>query len=430
MVPGGVVMLRCRLLGCVAWALVLLAAVAGQAVAQKQPAGGLTDRQSAPIDRERFNQNTISILGGKSSSTQLAIIEDIATVLDNGDELRVLPLVGKGAAQNVRDILFLRGMDLGITQANVMAYFKKTGELGPNIEGRLTYVTKLFSEELHVVAGASTADLYNLEGKTVNFGAPGSGTELTAALLFATLKIAVKPVNMEQADALAKIKSGEIAATVLLTGKPAGALAKVRSSDELKLLPIPFEEALEADYLPAQFTHDDYPDLIAEGETVDSIAVSAVLAAYNWSPGSDRYRRLAKFVEALLNKFPEFRKEPRHPKWKEVNLAATLPGWQRLPVAQQWVDAHAGPSKEKTAAVQKKTFEQFLANQRRGGRGGGGVPNQIDEEALFKKFVEWMQAQKGSGGGGAPSPTAGAGGGNAGASSGGGAPGNAASRLW
>ena len=66
----------------------------------------------------------------------------------------------------------------------------------------------------------------------------------------------------------------------------------------------------------------------------------AVLAAYNWAPNTDRYRKVALFVDNFFTKFPTFQNPPFHPKWKEVSLSAPLQDWQRFPAAQQWLDSH------------------------------------------------------------------------------------------
>src|ERR1700751_6449701 len=87
-------------------------------------------------------------------------------------------------------------------------------------------------------------------------------------------------------------------------------------------------------------TSKDYPNLISEGETVETIAVPSVLAAYNWEPNTERYRKLTLFVDAFFKKFPALQNPPFHPKWKEVSLTAPLAGWTRLPFAQQWLDKH------------------------------------------------------------------------------------------
>jgi uncharacterized protein len=406
-------------------ALSLLVNVAQPSMAQQiQPAQPVPKREGATVNRERLNLNTVGIVTSRSGSTHLAIVEDIASVVDNGDELRVLPTIGKGAAQNVRDALFMKNMDMGVTTANVMSYLKKTGELGSGVENRLVYITKLFNEEVHIVAGSQATDLRSLAGKVVNFGEAGSGTDLTAQLVFDSLKIKVIPANVTQAQALLKIKAGEMAATVVLAGKPANLFDKMRSNGDYKLLPIPYEEALEADYLPSKLTHEDYPDLIAQGENVDTISVAAVLAAYNWPANSDRHRRLSRFVEVFFQKFPELRNEPYHPKWREVNLVAELPGWNRFPVARNWLATRAAPPAATTAVARvpvvpdKNTFEQFMATQ------GGAPKNAAGEQALFEKFMAWTKGQAGTSRTGASQPTSGT------LPAGGAAQQPPASRLW
>ena len=73
--------------------------------------------------RARINENVVTIMAGSPSGTDLAIVQDIASVLDDGDKLRVLPMVGKGPEQNIKDVLFLRGVDMGVTQANLLKHF-------------------------------------------------------------------------------------------------------------------------------------------------------------------------------------------------------------------------------------------------------------------------------------------------------------------
>jgi uncharacterized protein len=155
------------------------------------------------------------------------------------------------------------------------------------------------------------------------------------------LGIEVEEVSLSQAEALEKVRSGEIAATALVAGKPVRSMSGLTGADRLHFVPIPYPGQLFGDYLPAALAHDDYPELIAPGETVDTVAVSAVLIAYNWPKTNvDRYRRVQRFVEAFFPKISFFQQPPRHPKWHDVNLAATLPGWTRFEAAQEWLDAH------------------------------------------------------------------------------------------
>ena len=114
--------------------------------------------------RARMNENVVTIMAGSPSGTDLAIVQDLAEVLDDGDNLRVLPMVGKGPEQNIKDVMFLRGVDMGITQANLLKYFAKTGELGPNLIDQIAYIAKLFNEELHVLVRADVNDVHELKG--------------------------------------------------------------------------------------------------------------------------------------------------------------------------------------------------------------------------------------------------------------------------
>ncbi|HZJ11599.1 MAG TPA: TAXI family TRAP transporter solute-binding subunit, partial [Methyloceanibacter sp.] len=216
--------------------------------------------------RARMNENVVTIMAGSPSGTDLAIVQDLAEVLDDGERLRVLPMVGKGPEQNIKDVMFLRGVDMGVTQANLLKHFAKTGELGPNLKGQIAYIAKLFNEELHILVRPDVNDIRELNGKFVNFGAEGSGAEITGRLIFAALGVDPQEVHLSDADAIQKLKDGDIDATIAVTGKPAPVLASLKETSGLKLLAVPYAKGLEDEYYPATLTHDDYPALIAAGE--------------------------------------------------------------------------------------------------------------------------------------------------------------------
>jgi uncharacterized protein len=328
---------------------------------------------------ERLNANTIAIISGNLNATYLTIAYDLSAVLDNGDEFRVLPVVGKGGGQNIKDVRYLKGIDLGITQSNLLNSIKRSNEIG-KIDDKIVYIAKLFNEEMHLVVRADSGitSIDQLAGKKVNFSDIGSGTQLSSRDIFDKLGIKVLEVDMGQADAIEKLKSGEIAATILIAGKPAASMAKLAATDGFRILPVPFRKELQADYLPAALSADDYPKLIDRGQSVDTIACGAVLIAYNWPEGSDRYRRIQAFVDNFFPKLAEFQKPPRHPKWKETNLSATLPGWTRFKGAEQWLSQQP--------VAQRDQFDRFIAEKR-----PDASPE--DREKLFKDFVQWRNAQ-------------------------------------
>ena len=325
--------------------------------------------------KAKVNANTVSIIAGSPEETYLDITHDLAVVL-NDENLRILPIVGMGGAQNIRDVLYLKGVDVGITSTQMLRYFASTGELSSALDERLTYITRMFPEEMHVVAGRGVKTIEELNGKKVNFSDSGSSTQITARDVFGLLGIAVEEVNLSQADAITAIKNGEIAATVVFSGKPAGIFSHVSANDNLHLLEIPFSRTLENIYSPAQLEQALYPNLVDKGQAIQTVAVDAVLITNNWQPGSDRYRRVAKFVESLFLRFPEFKKPPRHPKWQEVDLTKELPGWQRFPAAQE--------------LLQQAKFDEFRAKFH-----GGSVAAQspTEKQRLFREFRDWSEGE-------------------------------------
>src|SRR5262249_9567027 len=148
-------------------------------------------------------------------------------------------------------------------------------------ESKIVYISKLFTEEVHLVARNNITSVAQLKGLKVNLDAKGSGTSYSMRDVFKALNIEVEEVSMSQLEAFEKVKSGEIAATVLIAGKPVRSMTKLSASDGVHFVPLPYSSTLFADYLPTRLTHEDYPEIIPTNQPVDTIAVSAVLISYN-----------------------------------------------------------------------------------------------------------------------------------------------------
>jgi TRAP transporter TAXI family solute receptor len=289
--------------------------------------------------KQALNANTVTLISGTIGGTYVQFGADLASVLDDGNKLRVLPIVGRGSVQSVADILFLQGVDLGIVRADTLDYLEKKG-FAKDIKKQFTYVTKLYNEEMHVIASKSVHNLKELEGKTVSVDLPNGGTFVTALTVFERLNIKPKVLYIEQRIALEKMRNGEIDAVIVVGGKPYKSVSGFKD-DRFHLVTVDYDKPLQGDYLPATLSAKDYPNLIGDQEKVDTIAVPAVLAAYNWAPNTDRYRKLAQFVDGFFTKFPAFQKPPFHPKWTEVSLSAPLSGRQAVARPAQHPAGHA-----------------------------------------------------------------------------------------
>lgn len=344
--------------------------------------------------KQALNQNTVTLISGTIGGTYVQFGADLASVLDDGNKLRVLPIVGRGSVQSVADILFLQGVDLGIVRADTLDYLEKKG-FAKDIKKQFTYVTKLYNEEMYVIASKSVRGMSDLNGKKVSVDLPNGGTFVTAAIVFERLGIKPNFLYLEQRIAMEKMRAGEIDAVVAVGGKPYKSVSNFNDA-RFHLVPVDYAKPLQTDYLPATLTSKDYPNLIQEGGRVDTIAVPAVLAAYNWAPNTERYRKLSQFVDAFFTKFPKFQNPPFHPKWKEVSLSAPLPDWQRLPVAEQWLKTH------NVEAVSRARFDEFL---KQSPATAATVRTETDREALFRQFQAWEAERGAKAQARAPTPT-------------------------
>ena len=341
--------------------------------------------QTAESPGERINKGTVGVISGGVNGTYIRIASDLAAVLDDGDNLRVLPVLGKGSVQNIADILYLKGMDIGIVQSDVLAFVKREN-IHPRIETNIRYITKLYNEEFHLLAGKGITSVQDLAGQKVNFGVGGSGTYMTASIVFDKLGVSVEPVSFDQDLALEKVKNGEIAALVYVAGKPTQLFRNLTAESGVHFLPIPYSPELLETYLPSRLTNEDYPPLVQAGEPIETVAVGAVMAVYNWKRGTFRYGKVARFVEAFITRFDEFLKPPRHAKWKEVSLTAEVPGWTRFKPADDILKRGFS----KTNQQFKHAFDEFLRTVT---KSTGRKVSDADREALFQQFLRWQAGQ-------------------------------------
>ena len=334
--------------------------------------------------RDQENAWTIGIVGGLFSGTYMRLVDEMASALNDGNNLRILPIVSYGAASNLDDLLYLHGVDAAITQSDVFEYFR-TVRKTPNLEQRVNYIIRLPISELHILARDSVQSLEDLRGKKVNFGPPGTGASLTGTIVFQRLGIDVNQVMIDQPTALQKLQSGEIDAIARVIPKPVEFFSKIPPNSGLHLVNIPFTKMFEDHYTLGEFTKQDYPNLLEGNDHIDTIAVPAVLAVYNWPVKSERYLRVQRFVQYLFNNFSKLQQPPYHPKWRDVNLAATVPGWTRFSVAQDMLDKIESQG---ASTQQQADFNSYLSQQQH-------MPgNDAERQALFRDFLKWRAGQQ------------------------------------
>ncbi len=308
---------------------------------------------------------------------------DMARVLDDDATIRVLPVLGRGPVRNVVDILYLKTIDMGAVAADVPEFYKLQYKI-PDITSRLRYITKLYHNELHIVAPTSIKSIFDLEGKRIV--AQTDVGYYSARVVFSRLNIkATFDYKTDDARAVQKIADGEADAYIGSTGKVFFLLRNLKNENRsLHLVPVPYDTRLADMYLPTTLSSDDYPNLLSRGETIDTLATSVLLVTFNWPENTERYNRVARFVDVFFSKIGEFMKPPRHPKWKEASIAASIPGWQRFKAAEDWLSQHNMLPLSQASEAEKMRFERFMAERR-----AAGSTDTPTRDVLFRQFLEW-----------------------------------------
>ena len=333
--------------------LLLLLAALASATLVLQPANvdaqkSRADARSASVPRraspphesekEKMNAWTVGLAGGLLEGAPIRLAAEMSRVVDDGPNLHVLPIVTRGPTENLNSLLYLRGVDMAIINSDSLEEYKIQK---PQIQSRITYLLNLFPSEVHVFVRPEIQRLQDLAGKKVNFNTQGTAAAYTGPLIFSRLGIDVDKTFIPHQVALEQMRKGEMAAVFFITSKPVDAFVRGRWEPGFKFLPVPYESKFEDYYLPAVLEVSDYPNLIKEGERVSTIAVPTVLVAFNWAPKSNRYERVARFVDYLFSRIDRLQAPGFDPKWKSINLAATVPGLTRFSAAQEWLDRKA-----------------------------------------------------------------------------------------
>jgi hypothetical protein len=285
--------------------------------------------------KERVNAGTVGLAGGLLEGAPIRFATEIARVVNESDKVHVLPIVTRGPTENVNDLLYLKGVDLAIINTDSLEEYKAQV---PQIQQRIVSIMNLFPSELHIFVRPEIRSLADLAGKKVNFNTQGTAAAYSGPLIFSRLGVAVDKMFIPHPVALEQLRRGEIAALVFITSKPVDPFVKGKWDDGFKFLPVPFGPKFFDYYVASSLESADYPNLIAKGESVATIAVPTILASYNWRPETPRYRRIERFVEEFFSRVEKLKSPGFDPKWADMDMKRGVPGIERARAAQSWID--------------------------------------------------------------------------------------------
>ncbi|MGH6825818.1 TAXI family TRAP transporter solute-binding subunit [Methyloceanibacter sp.] len=354
----------------------VLAAIIGMVAS-----GGATLGTGKDLD-PNSDADWLGVIAGDDAGSETELAAEMAELFASHPPFRVVPVPGDSGLKNISRLLNDPHIDAGFVSTDVLTDAKTQSSFA-NLSDKLQVVARLCPQEVHVLARADINSLADLAGKEVNFGPAGGSSAVTATILFRALNIEVEPVALDGRAAIEQLTQGAIAASVVVGAKPMPMVAGIPANQGLHLLPIAFGGGLDAIYLPTGFDHDDYPNLIEMETEIPSVATGLVLLAAASKDDPGHADRVAQLVDTLFSRFGELKKDGRHPKWREINLAASLPGWTRTPAAEAWLAQH--PNEDARKGVQAKI---------EAGAAQSNLPvGQNQRDVLFKQYIEWQRAK-------------------------------------
>ena len=301
---------------------------------------------------------TVMAMAGVSSAADMGIVtgSEKGTYYQFGLNLQQLVkdrninlnvYTSKGSIENIYAVFQRPGVQLGIVQADVLAFVSRV-ESNPILQ-RIAKKTKmvfpLYNEEVHVLGRRDIQDFEDLADKRVAIGREGSGTYLTARLLFKVSDVVPKEtVLIDTEEALAELKAGHIDAMFYVAGYPVKLFNDgVSEADGLALIPITSKSILEF-YPKTQIPANTYA---WQSRPTDSVAVKAVLMSFDYRRADcDNVGRVAE----LVSKNMDWLTKNGHPKWKAVDLNYSLKGWEQYDCVKRYLRKPLGASTSKPGA--------------------------------------------------------------------------------
>src|SRR5262245_32045619 len=226
-----------RILGGLTLSATILALQPADTAAQEQASAA----RRAPTyeqQQERFNAWTVGLAAGLIEGAPLRLASQMARVVDDGDNLHVLPIVTRGPTENLNSLLYLKGIDLAMINSDSLEEYR----VGlPNIREHISYLLRLFPSELHIFVRPEIQSLQDLAGKKVNFNTLGTAAAYSGPLIFSRLGIDVDKTFIPHPLALQQLRKGEndMAAVVFITTKPVDAFQRGQWEPGFRFLPVP-----------------------------------------------------------------------------------------------------------------------------------------------------------------------------------------------
>jgi hypothetical protein len=232
-----------------------------------------------------------------------------------------------GSVYNIEDVQTGK-IESALSQSDV-AYWAFTGSgifgnRGANQD--ITAIASLYREDIHLVArkGSGIESVNDLRGKRVSLDDPGSGTLVDARLILEAFGVREEEFEaqyIKAADAIKKMRDGDLDAFFLVAGSPSKAILELSQENLITLVPIGGPVARLLTRENTFFSTSVIPAGSYHGiDAVRTISVAALWIVSKKQPEDVVYEITKTFWQNL----PAIQKLDLHPKLKDVSLKTAL----------------------------------------------------------------------------------------------------------
>lgn len=290
----------------------------------------------APIPLSRAASSDDTVVGVLAATPdELTLLLRLSNAVDHENGLRIVPMAGKGPVQTLTDLFYIRGVDAVLVPSDTLAFMERNGLLD-NIGSKFAFVVRLFPLDVHVVARTGIDSLADLDGKIVAAGPSASASYVAGQFLLGTTGISAKTIEADGEAAVRAVADGNADAAILVGRKPLSELKSLGADSALHLIDVAAPEGLQDIYAPSLVTHDDYPQLVEAARPVETISAALVVAVLDRQRGMPQYAKVRRFADGLFTALQRGSGGDA-----SLNLAASVPGWNRHPAVVEALKSHA-----------------------------------------------------------------------------------------
>ncbi len=255
---------------------------------------------------------------------------ELSLAFDEGNKLRLLPIMAHGGEGNVRDLLRFRGVDMAVMNNDVFAA-PGVDKNYPEARRKLRLVTRLYTQKVFLLAQPDITDVQQLAGKKILIVGPESAARLTAATIFSLLKIKAEFVPAPSTGRIEQLP--DVQAIFFLEEDARRLSPEVVRSAGFVPLGIPAQGPLAAVYRPAIILAQEAAPYSGQEDGVNTVSVDTILAAFDWQPTHGRYADVTAFIDGLFAAISKLRREQPGSIWGQTDPRADVLGWKRFSYA-------------------------------------------------------------------------------------------------